>query len=126
MPPRLAETRGRWRAIRCANLEIRPAERRVLARGRPLGITAREFETLLALAQRRNRVVPRTELYELVWGRRMAYRDRSVDVFVRRLRIKLHDAAPGWIYIHTHFGVGYRFAPERALAVQERVPPPPQ
>jgi DNA-binding response OmpR family regulator len=43
----------------------------------------------------------------------MAYRDRSVDVFVRKLRLKLHDAAPAWAYIHTHFGVGYRFAPER-------------
>jgi DNA-binding response OmpR family regulator len=39
--------------------------------------------------------------------------DRSVDVFVRRLRFKLVVAAPGWRYIHTHFGVGYRFAPER-------------
>ena len=76
-------------------------------------ITSREFQLLLALAQRRNRVVPRPELYELVWRRRMAYRDRSVDVFVRKLRIKLDAAAPGWAYIHTHFGIGYRFAPER-------------
>jgi DNA-binding winged helix-turn-helix (wHTH) protein len=54
----------------------------------------------------------------------MTYRDRSVDVFVRRLRIKLHDAAPGWIYIHTHFGIGYRFAPERILAARQPIPPP--
>jgi DNA-binding response OmpR family regulator len=100
-------------ALRSANLEICPAERRVLADGRPLAITAREFETLLALAERRNQVVPRTELYELIWGGRMTYRDRSVDVFVRRVRKKLDEAAPGWAYIHTHFGVGYRFAPER-------------
>jgi DNA-binding response OmpR family regulator len=45
----------------------------------------------------------------------MAYRDRSVDVFVRKLRLKLQEAAPGWIYIHTHFGIGYRFAPERLV-----------
>jgi DNA-binding response OmpR family regulator len=102
-----------WRALRCANLEICPAERRVLADGRPLDVTVREFETLLALAERRNRIVPRAELYTLIWGGRMSYRDRSVDVFVRRVRKKLHDAAPGWSYIHTHFGVGYRFAPER-------------
>jgi len=43
----------------------------------------------------------------------MARGDRSVDVFVRKLRQKLEKASPGWHYIHTHFGVGYRFAPER-------------
>jgi hypothetical protein len=44
------------------------------------------------------------------------YRDRSVDVFVRKLRRKLCQAAPGWTYIHTHFGIGYRFVPERTEA----------
>jgi hypothetical protein len=44
----------------------------------------------------------------------MARGDRSVDVFVRKLRLKLRRASPGWRYIHTHFGVGYRFAPEPA------------
>jgi DNA-binding response OmpR family regulator len=126
MPTRLPETGKRWHALRCANLEIRPAERQVLADSRPLAVTVREFETLLALAERRNQVVPRTELYELVWGGRMAYRDRSVDVFVRRLRMKLHDASPGWTYIHTHFGIGYRFAPERALRARERARPQSQ
>jgi DNA-binding response OmpR family regulator len=120
MPSDLAANETRWRALRSANLVIRPAERRVLADGRPLPITVREFETLLALAERRNRVVPRAELYALVWGGRMRNRDRSVDVFVRRLRQKLHDGAPGWAYIHTHFGVGYRFAPQRL-----RDPDPP-
>jgi DNA-binding response OmpR family regulator len=108
-----AENGARWRALRSANLEIRPAERRVLADGRPVAVTVREFETLLVLAARRNRVVPRAELYALVWGGQMTYRDRSVDVFVRRVRKKLDAAAPGWEYIHTHFGIGYRFAPER-------------
>jgi DNA-binding response OmpR family regulator len=99
--------------LRCANLEIRPSGFQALAAGRPVDLTRREFQLLLALAGRRNRVVPRHELYEHVWRRRMTYRDRSVDVFVRKLRVKLSDAAPGWLYIHTHFGVGYRFAPER-------------
>jgi DNA-binding winged helix-turn-helix (wHTH) protein len=44
----------------------------------------------------------------------MARGDRSVDVFVRKLRQKLEKASPDWRYIHTHFGVGYRFAPEPA------------
>ena len=69
----------------------RPAGADASATDRPHG---QEFQLLLALAERRNRVVPRADLYELVWRRRMAYRDRSVDVFVRKLRLKLHDAAP--------------------------------
>ena len=100
--------------LRCANLEIRAFERQALVEGRPLGLTTREFQVLLALAERRNRVVPRPDLYQSVWRRPMSYRDRSVDVFVRRLRGKLGAAAPSWSYIHTHFGVGYRFTPERS------------
>jgi DNA-binding response OmpR family regulator len=101
------------RPLRCANLEIWPLESQALVDGRPLGLTAREFEVLLALAQQRNRVVARAELYERVWRRPMGHRDRAVDVFIRRLRGKLGVAAPSWVYIHTHFGVGYRFTPER-------------
>jgi DNA-binding response OmpR family regulator len=101
------------RVLRCANLEIVPSGLQLLVDGRALDLTSREFQLLLVLAEHRNRVVPRVELYELVWQRRMAYRDRSVDVFVRKLRLKLRAACPGWTYIHTHFGVGYRFAPER-------------
>jgi DNA-binding response OmpR family regulator len=95
------------------NLEVRPSEFELLADGRRVGLTVREFQTFMALAERRDRVVTRPEIYTLVWRRQMAYRDRSVDVFVRKLRRKLDSAAPGWVYIHTHFGVGYRFSPER-------------
>jgi DNA-binding response OmpR family regulator len=103
----------RTAVLRCANLEIRPSGLEARAAGKLLDLTPREFQLLLALAERRNRVVPRAELYELVWRGRMAYRDRSVDVFVRKLRLKLNEAAPEWVYIHTHFGIGYRFAPQR-------------
>jgi len=57
-------------------------------------------------------VLRREEIYERVWGYAMAHGDRSVDVFVRKLRQKLRQASPKYSYIHTHFGVGYRFAPE--------------
>jgi DNA-binding response OmpR family regulator len=57
-------------------------------------------------------VLRREEIYERVWGYAMAHGDRSVDVFVRKLRQKLRATSPSWSYIHTHFGVGYRFAPE--------------
>jgi two-component system response regulator RegX3 len=59
----------------------------------------------------------REEIYQRVWGYAMVHGDRSVDVFVRKLRQKLEKVSPGWRYIHTHFGIGYRFAPEPADAV---------
>jgi DNA-binding response OmpR family regulator len=98
-------------AIRVANLEIRPNEYELLADGKRVGLTVREFQTFIVLARRIDHVVARREIYARVWGGEMAYRDRSVDVFVRKLRGKLADAAPDWTYIHTHFGVGYRLSP---------------
>jgi DNA-binding winged helix-turn-helix (wHTH) protein len=55
----------------------------------------------------------------------MARGDRSVDVFVRKLRQKLEKASPQWRYIHTHFGVGYRFAAEPADGAVEVPAPAP-
>ena len=102
--------------IRIANLEIRAGEFQVLADGKRVGLTVREFQTFLVLAERPDRVVTRPEIYAQVWGGQMAYRDRSVDVFVRKVRRKLATCAPHWSYIHTHFGVGYRFSPERVTS----------
>jgi DNA-binding response OmpR family regulator len=76
-----------------------------------LELTAREFE-ILQLLSGSDRVLRREEIYERVWGYAMAHGDRSVDVFVRKLRQKLRAGSSSWSYIHTHFGVGYRFAPE--------------
>jgi DNA-binding response OmpR family regulator len=93
-------------------LEIREEERDVLADGRRVGLTVREFEVFLTLASRPDRVVQRPDIYREVWSAPMPYRDRAVDVFVRKVRQKLDDAAPEWTFIHTHFGIGYRFGPE--------------
>ena len=90
-------------------LEIRPDMFEAFVGGRSLGLTRREFELLALLAASRGRVIPRERIYERVWGYQMAHGDRSVDVFVRKLRRKLEAASPGWSYVHTHFGIGYRF-----------------
>ena len=82
-----------------------------------LELTAREFE-ILHLLSGSDRVLRREEIYERVWGYAMAHGDRSVDVFVRKLRQKLRSGSPEWSYIHTHFGVGYRFAPEPETSVE--------
>jgi DNA-binding response OmpR family regulator len=95
------------------HLEIRPSEYQVLVGGRRARLTVREFQIFYELAQRQDRVVRRHELYDLIWGGPMAYRDRSVDVFVRKVRRKLAEVSPEWDYIHTHFGIGYRMSVER-------------
>ncbi len=112
MLPRLPTTEPLPAVMEAGNLAVLPGEYQVLADGRRVGLTVREFQTFFVLAERQDRVVPREVIYELVWGGAMTHRDRSVDVFVRKVRRKLHAAAPAWEYIHTHFGVGYRFSPE--------------
>jgi len=107
---RRAEMPGLEGAIGVGEITIRPDLYQAYAGETSLDLTAREFEILQLLAQS-DRVLRREEIYERVWGYAMAHGDRSVDVFVRKLRQKLRTASPTWSYIHTHFGVGYRFAP---------------
>jgi DNA-binding response OmpR family regulator len=97
-----------------AELEIRSDQFQAFVGGQNLGLTRREFELLELLAQVPGQVVEREEIYQKVWGYAMAHGDRSVDVFIRKLRQKLQAHSPDWRYIHTHFGIGYRFDPERA------------
>jgi DNA-binding response OmpR family regulator len=99
--------------IVAGELEIRPDMFEAFVGGRAIGLTRREFELLHLLAGASGRVIPRERVYERVWGYAMAHGDRSVDVFVRKLRKKLEDSSPGWVYLHTHFGVGYRFDPQQ-------------
>src|SRR4051812_30947150 len=95
-------------------LEIRPDQSQAFVRDSSLDLPRREFELLEMLSGAPGDVLERAEIYHRVWGYAMARGDRSVDVFVRKLRQKLEQASPGWRYIHTHFGVGYRFEPEEA------------
>ena len=106
---RLAVEAATHEVLREGGLEIRPGEYVAFANGRPLPLTVRELSLLAALARRRGRIVSREELYAVVWGRPFRKEERSVDVYVRKLRAKLEDALPGECFIHTHFGFGYRF-----------------
>jgi DNA-binding response OmpR family regulator len=98
--------------LRSAEIEIRPDEFVALVKGRPLDLTVRELALLTALVERSGRIVSREELYRVVWGEDYRKADRSVDVSVGTLRHKLAKALPRRRYIHTHFGFGYRFAPD--------------
>ncbi|HEX3830706.1 MAG TPA: response regulator transcription factor [Solirubrobacteraceae bacterium] len=96
--------------IDAGELAIRPDRFDAYVGGRPASLSLREYELLHLLAAADGQVLEREDVYQRVWGYTMARGDRSVDVFVRKLRLKLEAASPGWRYVHTHFGVGYRFA----------------
>ena len=96
------------------HVELVPSGGRYSSKGAP-HLTAREFDVLHVLVVCAGHVVSRERIYEHVWERPMRHpRDRAVDVHIRRLRTRLAEASPDWRYIHTHFGYGYRFEPERA------------
>jgi DNA-binding response OmpR family regulator len=98
--------------VYAGRLQIRPTDRAALVDGRPLILTVRELQLLTELAHNAERVMTREELYETVWRRSYRQSDRSVDVYVGRLRAKLGRALPGRRFIHTHTGIGYRFSPQ--------------
>ena len=93
-------------------LEIRVGEGLVLATGRALRLSVREFELLAAMARRTGAIVTREELFRNVWGGELRNGDRSVDVYISKLRGKLEAAMPDRRFIHTHPGFGYRFQPQ--------------
>src|SRR5215216_3749873 len=100
--------------LRAGALEVRPTDHLALAQGRALSLSVRELDLLAALVRRQGRIVPRQELYATVWGASLREQDRSVDVYVHKLRSKLAQAIPDCRFIHTHFGFGYRFEPEHS------------
>jgi DNA-binding response OmpR family regulator len=97
--------------VRIGDLEIRPQEGLVLAAGRALVLSVREFDLLVALASHAGRVVSREDLYRLAWGGTLRRGDRSCDVYVHKLRTKLELAMPQHRFIHPHVGFGYRLDP---------------
>lgn len=99
--------------LRTGELEVRPGEGLALAAGRTLVLSVREFGVLVALCERAGRIVSREDLYAQVWGGQLRGGDRSVDVYVHKLRVKLEEALPHARAIHTHVGFGYRLDLER-------------
>lgn len=93
-------------------LEVMPAEHLARVNGRTLTLSLIELRMLTALARRADRIVSREELSSQVWGREFRPGDRSIDVYVHKLRVKLEATLPDWSFIHTHSGFGYRLAPQ--------------
>jgi DNA-binding response OmpR family regulator len=98
----------RGEAIEIEELRIVPDDVQAYINGEDLELTPTEFRLLYALALEQGRVVTRDELLQRLWGRRQSHRDRTVDVFVRRLREKVDRRAPRHTFIQTRYGVGYK------------------
>ena len=97
--------------LSCDGLEVR-TDGLVVVAGRPLALSVRELRVLSALLAHQEQIVSREDLYRLAWDAELRDGDRSVDVYVHKLRVKLEAAASDRRYIHTHFGFGYRLSPE--------------
>jgi DNA-binding response OmpR family regulator len=115
-----ATARSRNEVLEVGPLEILPEEHLVRAEGRALMLSIRELRLLTELARREDRIMSREELFRLVWGRELRPGERSVDVYVRKLRVKLEEALPSWCFIHTHFGFGYRLSAEHKRQLGDR------
>jgi two-component system alkaline phosphatase synthesis response regulator PhoP len=107
-----AERAEEGEALEIEELRIDPGQVQAYVAGENAGLTPTEFRVLYALALERGRVVSRDELLQKLWGRREGHRDRTVDVFVRKLREKIDQRAPTHTFIQTRYGVGYKLEPE--------------
>ena len=105
--------------VAAGELAIRPDRFDAYVGDEAAGLSRKEYELLRHLASADGRVLEREVIYQRVWGYMMVRGDRSVDVFVRKLRTKLERISPDWRYVHTHFGVGYRFAAEPVAPAAE-------
>jgi DNA-binding response OmpR family regulator len=120
---RRSTSRAESKPVAAGDVIIRSDRFQAFVGDQSIDLTRREFELIELLASAEGRVLEREEIYSRLWGYTMVRGDRSVDVFVRKLRQKLEKASPGWRYIHTHFGIGYRFAAESLEVVDPSVVP---
>ena len=93
-------------------LRLDPKNVQAYVNGQSADVTPTEFRLLYALALEQGRVLTRDELLQRVWGRRATHRDRTVDVFVRKLREKIDRRAARHTFLQTRYGVGYKLEPE--------------
>ncbi len=93
-------------------LRLDPRNVQAYVNGESANVTPTEFRLLYALALEQGRVLTRDELLQRVWGRRATHRDRTVDVFVRKLREKIDRRAMSHTFLQTRYGVGYKLEAE--------------
>jgi two-component system alkaline phosphatase synthesis response regulator PhoP len=108
---RAQETR-RGEELVIEELRLDPKNVQAYIDGASAELTPTEFRLVYALALEEGRVLTRDELLQRVWGRRASHRDRTVDVFVRKLREKIDRRASRHTFLHTRYGVGYKLEPQ--------------
>jgi DNA-binding response OmpR family regulator len=97
--------------INVEELRLDPRNVQAYIDGESAELTPTEFRLIYALALDQGRVLTRDELLQRVWGRRASHRDRTVDVFVRKLREKIDSRSSTNTFIQTRYGVGYKLDP---------------
>jgi DNA-binding response OmpR family regulator len=93
-----------------ADVHLDGISRRVTKAGEELEMTSREYDLLVYLVRRPDRVVTRAQILNQVWGDEYEGTDRTVDNFIVRLRNKLEDDPSNPAYFQTVRGIGYRFS----------------
>lgn len=97
--------------VTIGELEIRLEEYIVLLRGKPVPLTAKEFEVLSCLAAHPGKVFSREQIQEHLWGEgEIDPKTNSITVFVRRIREKIEDNPSEPRYLLTVNRVGYKMA----------------
>ena len=92
------------------SVHLDPAGRTATRDGRPLHLSAREFDLLRLLMASAGRVVPREEIMDRLWGEDWFGSTKSLDVHVSWLRSKIEETPGAPRYLLTVRGIGYRFA----------------
>jgi len=98
--------------IQRGDLRIDPSAHSVTILGKEVELSALEFRLLHHLASHPGMVFSRDQLLDRVWGNDRSVTQRSVDVYIRRVREKIEEHPQDPIYLQTVHGVGYRFATE--------------
>jgi two-component system alkaline phosphatase synthesis response regulator PhoP len=96
---------------RFGDIEIQPVARVVRRGGRPVELSPKEYELLLALVQRPGQVISRAELLKTVWGYHASVVSRTIDTHIAELRRKLEPNPAAPRHITTVWKTGYRFLP---------------
>lgn len=110
-PPEVAAVPSEEEVLSFPGLTIDVGARRVVLGNSVVNLTVKEFESLVVMARRPGQVFSKSQLQDMVWGYDNAVDTNVVTVLIRRLREKIepNPAKPQWI--HTVWGIGYRFEP---------------
>lgn len=119
-------TRPANEVLQACGLEVQPGDFMAFAHGEVMMMTKKELQMLVVLMRHEGRILDREALYALVWDDILTPGDRTVDAYVHKLRVRLQTEFPDRSFIHTHFGLGYRFSCQCRAKATPRAPRRPR